>query len=48
MACPDPQMTQEGAVFQVLTNTASFKVDGSTLTITNKDMMLVFISVAGK
>jgi heat shock protein HslJ len=33
MACPDPQMTQEGTAFQVLTGTVRFEVSGNTLTI---------------
>jgi heat shock protein HslJ len=33
MACPEPQMTQEGTAIQVLTGTARFTLDGSTLTI---------------
>ncbi len=37
MACSDPQMAQEGAAFQVLKDTASFKLDGGTLTITSAD-----------
>lgn len=34
MACPDPQMTQEAAAFQVLKDTVAFKLSASTLTIT--------------
>ena len=41
MACDDPRMAQEGAVHQVLTDTASFKIEGSTLTLTNHDNALV-------
>ena len=41
MACDDPRMAQEGAVHQVLTDTASFKIEGSTLTLTNNDNVLV-------
>jgi heat shock protein HslJ len=33
MACPDPQMTQEGTAFQVLTGTVRFEISGTTLTI---------------
>jgi len=48
MACEDPIMTQEGAVHQVLTETASFKIEGNTLTITNKDTVLVLELVAAE
>ena len=50
MACPDPQMAQEGAAFQVLKDTANFKLDGSTLTITSADgnTALMFTAATGK
>ena len=48
MACPDPQMAEEGIIHQVLTDTASFKVEGSTLTITNNEMTLTLAAVIGK
>ena len=52
MACPDPQMAQEGIAFQVLksNDTVGFKLDGSTLTITSADgkNALVFTAIAGK
>lgn len=41
MACDDPRMVQEDAVQQVLTDTATYKVEGNTLTLTNNDMVLV-------
>jgi heat shock protein HslJ len=41
MACDDPRMAQEGAVHQVLTDTATFKIEGNTLTLTNNDVVLV-------
>jgi putative lipoprotein len=41
MACDDARMAQEGAVHQVLTDTATYKVVGNTLTLTNNDMVLV-------
>ena len=41
MACDDARMAQEKAVHQVLTDTASFKIEGNTLTLTNNGMMLV-------
>jgi len=37
MACADPMMQQEGTVFLVFTKTATFKVEGTTLTITSAD-----------
>ena len=37
MACADPIMEQEGTVFNVFTNSATFKVDGNTLTVTSAD-----------
>jgi heat shock protein HslJ len=33
MACPGPQMTQEGSAFQVLAGTVSFILSGNNLTI---------------
>jgi heat shock protein HslJ len=42
MACEEPLMTQEGTVFKVLDGTASYKIDGDTLTITNAGTSLVF------
>jgi putative lipoprotein len=41
MACDDARMAQEGAVHQVLTDTAIFKIEGNTLTLTNNDVVLV-------
>jgi len=41
MACDDARMAQEGAVHQVLTDTATFKIEGNTLTLTNNDVVLV-------
>ena len=46
MACLAPRvMEQENIAHQVLTGTASFKIEGNTLTITNQNMLLVFESV---
>jgi heat shock protein HslJ len=42
MACSEPLMTQEGSVFQVLDGTASYKIEGDTLTITKDGNALVF------
>lgn len=42
MACEDARMAQESAVTQVLTGTAKYKIEGSTLTLTNDDRVLVF------
>lgn len=44
--CPDLQMAQEEAMFQVLRETASFNIEGDTLTITNNDTVLVFEAIA--
>ena len=41
MACDEPRMAQEGAFHQVLTDTATFNIEGNTLTITNNDYVLV-------
>jgi putative lipoprotein len=41
MACEDPRMAQEDAVHNVLTDTAGFKIEGNTLTLTNNDLVLV-------
>ena len=40
--CPDLQMAQEDAVQRVLTETATFNIEGDTLTIVNNDTVLVF------
>jgi heat shock protein HslJ len=42
MLCDEPLMAQEEAVHQVLTGTAAYQIEGSTLTITNNEMVLVF------
>lgn len=41
MACDDPRMAQEQAVQNVLMDTAAFKMEGNTLTLTNNDVVLV-------
>lgn len=41
MACEEPLMSQEGAVLKVLTDAATYKIEGNTLTLTNNDMVLV-------
>ncbi len=46
IACPVLQMAQEEAMFQVLMETASFKIEGDTLTITKNEMVLVFEAMA--
>ena len=45
IACPDLLMAQEDIMHQVLTDTASFNIEGNTLTITNNDMVLVFEAI---
>ncbi|MGE5644055.1 MAG: META domain-containing protein, partial [Byssovorax cruenta] len=42
MACDDARMAQESAVTQVLADTAEYAIDGTTLTLTNGDTVLVF------
>jgi heat shock protein HslJ len=42
MACDDARMAQEGAVTQVLSGTAQYEIENNVLTLTNKDMVLVF------
>jgi putative lipoprotein len=46
MLCDEPIMEQEEAVYQVLTDTASFQIEGNRLTLTNNDRMLVFTTIA--
>jgi putative lipoprotein len=41
MACDDPIMAQEDAAHKVMTGTATYKIEGDTLTITKDDMVLV-------
>lgn len=50
MACDGPRMEQEAVGFQVLKDTAGFKVEGGTLTLTSADgsAVLTFTAVAGK
>lgn len=40
--CPDLQMAQEEAMLQVLSDTATFNIEGNTLTIINNGTVLVF------
>lgn len=44
--CPDLQMAQKEAMFQVLMETASFKTEENSLTITNNGMVLVLEAIA--
>ena len=43
MACAEPLMQQESAVFNLLSNSAAFQVDGNTLTITSTDGISVVV-----
>jgi heat shock protein HslJ len=43
MACPEAQMTQEGAAFQVLTGTADYVMEGNSLTIHEPSGVLVLL-----
>ena len=44
MACEEPLMSQEITTFKVLDGTASYKIEGETLTITNNGITLVYTS----
>ena len=46
MACDDPIMAQEDAAHKVMSGTATYKIEGNSLTITNNDMVLVFARAA--
>ena len=48
MACEEPQMRQEGVVHQVLADTAAFKIEDGTLTITRENLILVLRAVPTK
>jgi heat shock protein HslJ len=41
IACEEPIMSQEAAVLQVLTDAATYQIEGNTLTLTNNDIVLV-------
>lgn len=47
MACADPLMQQESAVFSVFTDKATFTVDGITLTIVSADGNSVVVFAKG-
>jgi heat shock protein HslJ len=42
IACEDARMAQEDAVLTVVSGTATYRIEGSTLTLTNNDTVLVF------
>jgi len=46
MACDEPRMAQEDVVHKVLTDTATYKIEGNTLTLTNNDLVLVFTTAS--
>ena len=48
IACEEPLMSQEGAMFKVLNGTATHRIDGDTLTITNNGSELVFTRANGQ
>lgn len=50
MACSEPLMQQEGAVFSMLSGTVTFKIEGSTLAIYDKGgtNALRFVAEAGQ
>ncbi len=41
MACDDPRMAQEAVVQKVLTDTATLKIEGNTLTLMKNNMALI-------
>jgi heat shock protein HslJ len=41
MACPEPQMTQEGTAFQVMNGTVGYEINGKTLTISAADNTVI-------
>jgi heat shock protein HslJ len=43
MACDEPRMSQENVVHQVLTDTATYKIEGNKLTLTNNGLVLVLM-----
>ena len=46
MACDEPRMAQEDVVHKVLTDTATYKIEGNTLRLTNNDLVLLFTAVS--
>jgi heat shock protein HslJ len=44
MACEDPIMEQESTFHQVLNGTATYEIDGDTLTLSRDGMVLVFMA----
>jgi heat shock protein HslJ len=46
MACDEPIMAQEESAHKVMTGTATYKIEGNTLTITKNDMVLVLTQSA--
>jgi heat shock protein HslJ len=48
MACPDPQMAQEQAAFKIMSDSADYKIDGNTLTITKDGEVLVFEAISAQ
>jgi heat shock protein HslJ len=41
IACEEPLMAQENAVHRVLTDTATYQIEGDALTLSNNEMVLV-------
>ena len=46
IACEDARMAQEEAVYRVLSGTATYTIEGNTLTLTNNDLVLVLTRVS--
>lgn len=42
MACGEPLMTQESTLYRVLSGTATYEIDGDTLTLSQNGTVLVF------
>jgi heat shock protein HslJ len=41
IACEEPLMAQEAAVLKTLTDTANYKIEGNSLTLTSNDTVLI-------
>lgn len=46
MLCEEPLMQQEDTLHQVLNGTATYQIEGSTLTLSNNDLVLVYAHVS--
>src|SRR5262245_36266641 len=48
IACEEPIMSQEGAMFKVLSGVASYNIEENTLTLTSDGTLLVFAESTGQ